>query len=355
MWNTCSEPLPPRRTPSARLSALLLGALLLPTGCVTHRLPEATRAALSLPSHVKQRYALPTPVQEEYLVPLGNKGKMFRGMLRSGDERCDFHLILPKGDGPAPLVLCLPILAGGGSLMWYISGSLAERGYAVAWTRRVAKALRPGQRGADLERLLRRTVLHNRMVLDWARRQPTIDAGRMALFGISTGGIVGSVILALEPELKAGVICLAGGDLADIIAHSQESRIVRWRRWRHSADGLGPAAIARELEREVLTEPLRFGPYVAAEKVFLVATRLDQVVPMHNQDLLWESLGRPKRLVLPLAHYSAALGLGKVLSSSDRFLRKRLRLPSSLAQASPPSSTDPASDSTPTGPPQSPR
>jgi len=74
----------------------------------------------------------------------------------------------------------------------------------------------------------------------------------------------------------------------------------------------------------MLTEPLRFGPHVASDKVFLVATSMDEVVPMHNQDLLWESLGRPQRLVMPLSHYTAALGVGRILNSADRFLQARL-------------------------------
>jgi pimeloyl-ACP methyl ester carboxylesterase len=201
--------------------------------------------------------------------------------------------------------------------------------------------LRPGQRGGDLERLLRRTILHNRMVLRWARQQPNLGGHRQGLFGVSMGGMVASVLMALEPKLAAGVICLAGGDLADIIRHSTEGRIVRWRRWRREVDGLGPAQIAQEIERELVTEPLRFAPHVAGDKVFLVATRLDQVVPMRNQDLLWESLGRPERLVLPLSHYSAILGLDRILSSADRFLGPRLRAPGLGATTGEPAAGEP--------------
>ncbi|MEE9125565.1 MAG: hypothetical protein V3U11_00340, partial [Planctomycetota bacterium] len=100
------------------------------------------------------------------------------------------------------------------------------------------------------------------------------------------------------------------------------------------------------IERELLTEPLRFGPHVSSDKVFLVATRLDQVVPMHNQDLLWESLGRPERLVMPLSHYSAVLGVGRILSSADRFLAARLGAPapSTLAAEQSASDSEPPTD-----------
>jgi hypothetical protein len=51
-----------------------------------------------------------------------------------------------------------------------------------------------------------------------------------------------------------------------------------------------------------------------------VHATLDEVVPAANQDALWESLGRPRRLLLPLGHYSAALALWPILAAVDDFL-----------------------------------
>lgn len=324
----------------------LVSLLLLPAACVTHPRPNTTRPPLPLQEEVLARYALPGPVHEEYLVPIDRQGRTFRGSLTSGSERCDFRLMLPRtattgGERP-PLVLCVPILAGGKSLMWLIASALSERGYAVAWTGRAGRPMRRGQRAADLEQLFRRTLRQNRMVLAWARHQPGLLRPQQAVFGVSMGGVVGSVLMALEPDLDAGVLCLAGGDLADIIQHTTEDRIVRWRQWRQKHDGLGPSQLAREVERELLTEPLRFGPHVASDKVFLVATRLDDVVPMHNQDLLWESLGRPERMVMPLSHYTAALAFGRIIDQADRFMAARLAAPARHTAAAPMTS-DPAS------------
>ncbi len=339
MWSTCSDH---RASPLG--SVLLL--LVLPAACVTHPAPETTRAPLSLRKEIQARYALPGSIHEDYLVPIDRKQRIFRGSLTCGSERCDFHLMLPSkvrnnGDKP-PLILCVPILAGGKSLMWFLASALTERGYAVAWTRRAGRAMTRGQRSADLELLLRRTLLHNRMVLSWARQQPDLLSQQQAVFGVSMGGMIATVLMALEPSVDAGVLCMAGGDLADIIEHSTEDRIVRWRRWRQQQDGLGPSQIAREIQREVLTEPLRFGPHVASERVFLVATRLDEVVPMRNQDLLWESLGRPERLVMPLSHYTAVVGIGRILSSADRFLAARLATPAQDTTAGGQTTSEPA-------------
>lgn len=305
---------------------LLLALLSLPlAGCAHVSLAAHPRPALPLPATVAARYALPGPVEEMALVPVGSEDgvRFHRGRLAAGHERAEFHLLLPPGAGPSSFVLCLPILAGGRELMALVAARLAARGHAVAWTERVASALRDGQRGPELEALFRRTIVHNRMVLAWARQQPAIDASRMGCVGISMGGLAGAVILAVEPDLKGGALCLAGADLPDLVLASAEDRAVSWRRWRWREDGLGQGELEVELARCLLSDPGRLGPYVATDKVLLVGGTLDRVVPRRHQDALWESLGRPERRLYPLGHYTAAVAIGAILGEVDAFLRRR--------------------------------
>ena len=73
--------------------------------------------------------------------------------------------------------------------------------------------------------------------------------------------------------------------------------------------------------------PIRFAPAVPTEKVLFVSAALDTVVPRRNQDLLWESLGRPQRLDLPFGHYTAALAIDRVLSEAAEHFRGRHAAP----------------------------
>ncbi|MEM7200085.1 MAG: hypothetical protein AAF628_07455 [Planctomycetota bacterium] len=303
---------------AATLTVALLSAC-------THLPPPAhPRPALPLPTDIARRYAVAGPVHEEALVPIGGEDgtRFFRGTVTAGVERADFFLLLPDGD-PRPFVMCLPILAGGEELMWIVGQGLADRGYAVAWTKRVASGLRAGQGATDLEEIFRRTVVHNRMVLAWARTQPEIDGGRTGCLGLSMGGMIGAALIAVEPTLRGGALCLAGGDLADLLIVSTEDRALKWRKWRHRHDGLGGAALRDELARELQSDPARLGAYVPTRKVLLVGGAFDDVVPRRHQDLLWEGLGRPERRLFPLGHYSAALAIGPIFGAVDRFLRRR--------------------------------
>jgi hypothetical protein len=264
-------------------------------------------------------------VVEANLVPLGQQDgvRFWRGQLECGEERTDFHVLVPPHEAPAPFVLCLPILAGGQDLMWMVATSLAERGHIVAWSGRVASALRPGQRGPDLERLLRRTVIHNRMLLAWARRQPQVDDRRLGAVGISMGGIVGGILLAVEPSLCGAALCLSGGDLADLLMVSAEARAQSWREWRRSADGLLGSQLRREVALHVRSDPAALGPYVATDRVLLLSAMFDEVVPARSQRVLWESFGRPQRRLLPVGHYTSAVAFAAVLAAVDEFLGER--------------------------------
>ena len=295
---------------------------------ILRELAEDPRPAAPITPADSSRYELPGPVTERCVAPIGADDGLhfFRGSLACGGERAAFELVVPDGTDsstPCPFVIALPILAGGQELMWFVAADLAARGYAVAWPRRVASALRADQRGPDLERLFQRSVVHARMVLSWSRDQPEFDAQRTGLVGISLGSMIGSAVLAVEPSIAAGALCLAGGDLPDMLMVSTEDRAVRWRRQRTERDALDRTEFARELRTHLVSDPALLGRYVDARRVLLVSATFDTVVPRRHQDLLWESLGRPRRMWVPFGHYTAALSISSILDQIGEFFDSR--------------------------------
>ncbi len=311
---------PPMNAPAVPLA--LFAAL---AACTTAPRPAHPRPALLPPAELLAPYALPGPVALTSLErgPITRHSTRLTGTLDAGWERTCFELVLPTAAAPAPFVLLLPILAGGEELMTIVADGLADRGFAVGWNRRAGSALRPPQRGPDLEELFRRTVVHNRMLLAWARRSPLVDGRATAALGLSMGGMVGAVLMAAEPDLGAAALCLGGADLATVTVRSAEPRVIRWRQWRAEADGAGPWQIGAELGDSLRSDPRHLAPYVATERILLVAATLDQVVPWPNQQLLWEAFGRPQRLCLPLGHYTAALALNPILDAAAAFFATR--------------------------------
>lgn len=243
------------------------------------------------------------------------------GVLAAADEQVRFELRRRPSAGARPaLVLLVPILAGGEQLMGLIADRLVAQGFDVAFCGRAGSALSVPQRTSDLNELFRRTVLHQRLMLAWLRAADDAPPA-LHLLGLSMGGMVSTVVAAQEPGLDGVTICLSGADLASLILGSSEGRVRRWCDWRQAVDGCGRDCLRWELDQFLQYEPFRYAPAIATDKVLFVSAAFDSVVPRRNQDLLWEALGRPQRIDLPLGHYSAALALDLVLGAAAEHFR----------------------------------
>lgn len=311
----------------------LLSALLacLPA-CAFTEAPDFPRSPMPLSEADAMRFRIPGPVELLKLDPTSDP-TVFVGDLASGPETVHFHLYRAKHIA-APLVLLVPILGGGEELLRTMARRFVERGYHAIYCDRAGSALRPPQRGAELETLLVRTVLHQRIALAWASDCDSIRPTQKFACGVSMGGIVTTLLTAVEPGLSGSAMCLAGADLPTILGDSSEARIEKWRRWRESEDGIAGVELDEELRRTLHSDPLRLAPCVPTDRVFLVAADFDDVVRPEHQDLLWEALGRPQRLSVPLGHYTAALCLDPLISSIADFFDGKRRLPAaSVASA----------------------
>lgn len=247
----------------------------------------------------------------------------FRGQLCGEGETVQFQ-VWRTPDSTRPMVLLVPILAGGAELMEQVGKLMQARGFDVAFCARAGSALVAPQRGPELQELFRRTVLHQRLLLAWLRAPANEPPPAVFALGMSLGGIVATDVAALEPDLDGIAICLSGGDLGSLVADSSEPRVQRWVDWRYQEDGIGRDSLQWELHRELGFEPIAMAASVATHKVLFVSAWFDTVVPRRNQDLLWEALGRPARLTVPLGHYTSALAIEPILSAAAEHFRSQL-------------------------------
>ncbi|MCA8975162.1 MAG: hypothetical protein KDC98_10590 [Planctomycetes bacterium] len=263
----------------------------------------------------------------------------WQGMLSGGGEIVEFDLWRADERDPEgrPFVLLVPILAGGRVLMEIVAEDMFDRGFDVAFCKRAGSAMREGQRGPELQQLFARTVLHQRLFLAWLRDATAFEPQPQFVLGISLGGMIATAVAALERELTGVAICLSGADLQSLVPASAEARVQRWVEWRKDADGVGIDHLRWELHEYLTSDPLLLASAIATDKVFMVSARFDEVVPGKNQDLLWEALGRPARMTVPLGHYTAALAIGPILGAATDHFRELLpHVPAALPAAASP-------------------
>ena len=63
------------------------------------------------------------------------------------------------------------------------------------------------------------------------------------------------------------------------------------------------------MRASIRSDPLRLAPYIDRGRVLMVIARFDRSVGTRNSVRLWNALGRPAVINLPLGHYSSILAL----------------------------------------------
>jgi pimeloyl-ACP methyl ester carboxylesterase len=335
----------------ARLALVLLLASL--TGCLGFVEGDSEpRAPQPLEASVAQRFAYVANLESVSLTKSweDDEVEVSSGVIEvlvpaaawsddDGSHKVEFEYwrskLAPAGRGPA--VLVTPILGGGKTLARTNCEDFARAGYHVVLVWRGVRVLRSSWTTQEPERWMRKAVGARRALLDWMETRPEIDKDRVAAFGISMGGIITTVLLAAEPRFACGVVALAGGDVGGVIAVSSEGRLERYFAAKLEETGMGPVELEQHLRGAFPSDPLHMAPAVDAKRLLQITTEFDTVVPLRNQLLLWEALGRPPRWHVPSGHYTAILWLGAVTDEIIEFYRDKLR-----PRSESPAGTDPA-------------
>jgi hypothetical protein len=228
---------------------------------------------------------------------------------RDGEPRVA-HWQLPAGDGPHPTVLVFPIRSGSHVVAEALAKALVNRGYATVWLERQRSLFgadddRPPGDFAAFAADLEGFVSDARRLVGWLATRSEVDPDRLAVAGVSLGGILAATTLALEPRLQAGFFLMAGGGLPEILRDCQDGDVVRFRERGIEAgafaDGVELAKKARPFTHPV--DPLTWASRVDPERVLLVSAHFDRVIPEDRTRALWQAMGRPRWLVVPTGHY----------------------------------------------------
>lgn len=224
------------------------------------------------------------------------------------------HLLVPKSAAAgtrAPAVLILPVMAAPN--VW-IETRFAHRfvrdGFVVMWIemptqfhRRPDPTEPSGQvflarTPARLAANFRQSILDARRALGVLSARPEVDPARTALFGISLGAIVGSVVYSLDARPRFGVFLLGGADFPSLaVDGSLTGPFVR-------KMGLKPDALRVAWAG---LEPGERRASNASKPALLVNARWDTVIPAANARKLAAAFPAARQVWVPGGHYTAIL------------------------------------------------
>jgi hypothetical protein len=224
-----------------------------------------------------------------------------------------------------PAILILPLMGGTHyDLENYFASSFAKRGFASVILHRpdIKKEVRELE---DINGLLRKTVRDAQRVIDWLEMQPQIDPDRLGLFGVSLGAIRGTLVLAADQRVRAGVLGLVGGDLPYILTHTSEKSLVRERNKVIETRQLSLKEAEEKLREAITCDPLKVAPAVDPSRVLMVIAAFDGVIPARKGWELRRKLGNPATLQIFSGHYGAVIYAPWLRWKTGRFFEKKFR------------------------------
>lgn len=306
-----------------------------------HPLPAQHRSRAPLPAAVAERFAYAKEIKVHLEPEFEREGLLIRtGTFlvertgRQGPKDARLEIFRAKGvTGKAPAIILTPILGGDYEIERIIGRDLASHGMHVVI---VDRDLPADPKLESFEDAMAGMIAARRHVVDWLETLPEVDHDRIGAYGVSLGGLVTTMLAAVEPRIRASVIIMAGGDLASVIGRSTEHEPTVLRETYGLKGEPAGEALARfeaEARKVFQTCPLLLAPYADPESIFMVTTRRDTSVPSDTQMRLHEGLGRPAMISLPTGHYTAIVYLPMITSRARAFLAARFGAAPAVAAA----------------------
>jgi dipeptidyl aminopeptidase/acylaminoacyl peptidase len=247
----------------------------------------------------------------------------------ANNQRVPAFFILPTrpASGKAPCIVLMHGLGQDKKALAMLWGTFAKSGYAVL----AIDALHHGERapkaplelfGANIDatrELLVQTVIDLRRGLDFLQGRKEIDPKRIGYLGFSMGGILGTLLSAVDDRVNAPVIALAGGNWKLMAQTSTLAQAVKARQ-SQGVDGIGWQPLDP-------MDPVRFVGRISPRPVLFINGDNDTVVPVACAKELHQAAGPGKEVLFYKGgHVPAGVEfirvVGKITQWMDAHLKK---------------------------------
>lgn len=205
------------------------------------------------------------------------------------DKKVTGLLSLPKNSAsPLPVIILMHGLGDNKSVDYVSYGNdlFLKNGYAVL---RIDFS-QHGERKNDVydfsltgsyknwsRDIISQTVFDLRRAVDFIETRKELDSQKIGYYGISLGGITGTIFCGVESRIKVPIVALAGGQLN--LLYEKE-------------------ALSKEAKDFVsIIEPLNFVKEIAPRPFLMLNAKNDEIVPPLMSNLLYNGAKEPKEII----------------------------------------------------------
>jgi cephalosporin-C deacetylase-like acetyl esterase len=154
--------------------------------------------------------------------------------------------------------------------------------------------------------MITQTVFDLRRAIDFIQTRNELDPQRVGYFGISLGGIIGTLFCSVDDGVKVPVIVLAGGNLNLMF---------------------GKKALSEDTKDFLsIIDPINFVAMISPRPLLMINAENDDVVPPITSKLLFKAAKEPKKIIwYPTKHHD--IPIDKVYPDGihwfDEYLKKQ--------------------------------
>ncbi|HML87946.1 MAG TPA: alpha/beta hydrolase [Methylomusa anaerophila] len=171
---------------------------------------------------------------------------------------------------------------------------------------------------ANIERTLasiRQAVVDLRALINWL---PTNRTSKVILVGISLGGLLVNLTVAVEENID-GIICVfAPNDLSHIAWNTITGKFIK-KDFEDNAFSLDQLQTCW-----AITKTSNFATKIPKEKMLFFSALYDKYIDSKDADKLWEKWGRPKRKLYHCGHAGIALCKKSIANDSLEFIKRKI-------------------------------
>ena len=294
--------------------------------CSNVQLKRTTRTWLLYT--VDFRTAHPTRHEENNTV----RGEYFRPRHSNDDLPL---IILIHGMGDRSVIPCK-----------LLARSLAKRGiacfilYLVLHSSRMPPGGLSSLTSDDWVENYRISVIDVRQVIDWAATRPEINERQLAVIGISFGGFISAITMAVDKRIRASVLLTTAGNLEKIAklsktlpkewGHSNteaefNSRQSRYAQYLDDVAKKGLENVS-PTENGFLNDPMTFAYYLRKRPMLMINALWDEVIPKQATLDFWGACDKPAIAWFPGGHATIWLWYPLIFRKIICFLRSSLGL-----------------------------
>lgn len=256
----------------------------------------------SLPVSKFYNYDSDLPLQDSIkLIDENNDFKLFKITYRSiHDKKVSGLLSIPNNaKNPLPVIILLHGLGDEKTVDYVASGNdiFINNDYAVLRIDIVNHGDRfennyefdfTGKYKYWSRDIVSQTVFDLRRAIDFIYTRKELDAGRIGFFGISLGGIAGTIFCGVDDRVQVPVLVLAGGQLNLLFG--------------------GKALSANAKDYVSIIEPINYVKLIAPRPLLMLNAVNDEIVPPMMSKLLFKNADEPKNIIwYPAKHHTIPL------------------------------------------------